>query len=358
MGLETGTYISDLNPNWPVDATDQVGEGDDHLRLLKKTILNTWPSLTGAVNLTQDQINDAALKSVENTFTSRQQFGLGTQVPNNVPYAVSRASDGLRIPAVYMSTSDNVVFGDNAQDAQINSNAQIELRVSGLGSARVLSRANGSLSIYDNGVNAWGNVAAVHKAQSFSQLQDFPGGARVPNNQFFKAQLIDSSTINVIGFSASNNFLIGNAGYPSILYGDTISFNHSGTLAAFTDTQANGSLLVYDRFGVSRKVGFRGPAWRSKTSDHALVQDDEGTILNSSVAGITYTLDQLEAFTTVRIVNRSSGNITIAEGAGVTLSTRLGGSVLTGNRTVASHSVVEISYRSSTQVDMFGNGIS
>ena len=37
MALETGTYVSDLNINNPT-ITDQIDQGDDHIRLIKKTI--------------------------------------------------------------------------------------------------------------------------------------------------------------------------------------------------------------------------------------------------------------------------------------------------------------------------------
>lgn len=63
MGLETGTYISDLNANNPVNATDVVGAGDDHLRLIKSTILNTFPNLTGAMTRTQGQLNNTLVKN-------------------------------------------------------------------------------------------------------------------------------------------------------------------------------------------------------------------------------------------------------------------------------------------------------
>ena len=59
MALETGTYISDLNAANPVGATDLKSAGDDHLRLIKATILATFPNITGAVTLTHTQINNA-----------------------------------------------------------------------------------------------------------------------------------------------------------------------------------------------------------------------------------------------------------------------------------------------------------
>jgi hypothetical protein len=56
MGLETGTYIDSLNTSNP-GATDSVAQGDDHIRLLKSTIKNTFPNLTGAMTSTHTELN-------------------------------------------------------------------------------------------------------------------------------------------------------------------------------------------------------------------------------------------------------------------------------------------------------------
>ena len=56
MGLETGTYISDLNSSNPV-AGDPVNEGDDHIRLIKSTVKATFPSVSGAVSSTHTELN-------------------------------------------------------------------------------------------------------------------------------------------------------------------------------------------------------------------------------------------------------------------------------------------------------------
>jgi microcystin-dependent protein len=42
MGLETGTYVSDLNPAWPL-GTDLESQGDDHIRLIKAVLKATFP---------------------------------------------------------------------------------------------------------------------------------------------------------------------------------------------------------------------------------------------------------------------------------------------------------------------------
>ena len=56
MALETGTYISDLVITNPVIG-DDVGQGDDHLRLVKATVKTTFPNITGAVTPTHTQLN-------------------------------------------------------------------------------------------------------------------------------------------------------------------------------------------------------------------------------------------------------------------------------------------------------------
>ena len=57
MGLEVATYISGLNASNPIHATDQVSQGDDHLRLLKSTIKASFPGITGPVLSTQVELN-------------------------------------------------------------------------------------------------------------------------------------------------------------------------------------------------------------------------------------------------------------------------------------------------------------
>lgn len=60
MALESGSYIDSLNTNNPV-ATDPLAQADDHIRLIKATIKASFPNITGAVTLTQTEIN--ALKT-------------------------------------------------------------------------------------------------------------------------------------------------------------------------------------------------------------------------------------------------------------------------------------------------------
>ena len=63
MALESATYISDLVSTNPVNSTDLVGAGDDHIRLLKSTIKATFPYVNGALTATTEQFNYLAAAS-------------------------------------------------------------------------------------------------------------------------------------------------------------------------------------------------------------------------------------------------------------------------------------------------------
>ena len=56
MPLETASYIHELEPSNPA-GTDQLAQGDDHLRLLKSVLQATFPNLTGPVTKTQAELN-------------------------------------------------------------------------------------------------------------------------------------------------------------------------------------------------------------------------------------------------------------------------------------------------------------
>ena len=62
MGLESATYISDLVTTNPT-ASDPKSAGDDHLRLIKSTLQNTFaqgtytPTIAGVTNYTTGNVN-------------------------------------------------------------------------------------------------------------------------------------------------------------------------------------------------------------------------------------------------------------------------------------------------------------
>lgn len=57
MGLENATYIHQLLEQNPT-TQDKMKQGDDHLRLLKKTIKNTFPEIKGPVLVSHETLNN------------------------------------------------------------------------------------------------------------------------------------------------------------------------------------------------------------------------------------------------------------------------------------------------------------
>lgn len=71
MALESGTYIDSLVSTNPA-ATDGLAQADDHMRLIKATILASFPNIAGAMTATHTVLNglDARVTSLEDAFTS------------------------------------------------------------------------------------------------------------------------------------------------------------------------------------------------------------------------------------------------------------------------------------------------
>ena len=76
MALDNAQFISELSITDP-PGTDPLSEGDDQIRTAKRAVFQSFPFVDKQVDLTADQLNDVALKSVTNTFTSSQLF-IGT----------------------------------------------------------------------------------------------------------------------------------------------------------------------------------------------------------------------------------------------------------------------------------------
>jgi hypothetical protein len=110
MGLETGTYISDLNSSNPV-AGDPVNEGDDHIRLVKSTVKATFPSITGAVSATHTELNlldGVTANTTELNYVDITTLGTA-QASKVVTVDASKDSTGIR----NLTVSGTITIGSN-----------------------------------------------------------------------------------------------------------------------------------------------------------------------------------------------------------------------------------------------------
>lgn len=94
MSLETGTYINSLVVTNPT-STDPKSEGDDHLRLLKSTIKNTFPNINAAVTVTDEEIN--AITTIA-SLTKKIVYGnvsASGGIVSGTGYTITKGSTGV-----------------------------------------------------------------------------------------------------------------------------------------------------------------------------------------------------------------------------------------------------------------------
>lgn len=121
MGLETGTYLDALVPTNPA-STDGLAQADDHIRLLKSTLANSFPGITGAVTATHTELNaldgitsSAAELNVldgitattaELNYTDGVTSNIQTQLNTKAPLASPTFTGTLAAPTANVTTVD------------------------------------------------------------------------------------------------------------------------------------------------------------------------------------------------------------------------------------------------------------
>lgn len=148
MALETATYTSDLVVTNPT-GSDPLAFADDHLRLIKSSIKNTFPNISGAVTKTHTQINDGLEKS-GGTMT-------GALVLSGAPTADLQASTKAYVDSVLataIAATKNVLYpvGSIYTNATNNTNPGTLLGFGTwveFGSGRVLVSQNTSDASFD-----------------------------------------------------------------------------------------------------------------------------------------------------------------------------------------------------------------
>jgi hypothetical protein len=112
MPLETATFIHELNPANPLGG-DVKSQGDDHLRLIKSTVQNTFTNVDGQVTASHTDLNKTTNivdGVVVPTFSA--QVGITTITVNNLFHVrvgnIVHVEGGLTIDVSAASASFNM----------------------------------------------------------------------------------------------------------------------------------------------------------------------------------------------------------------------------------------------------------
>ena len=149
MALETGTYISDLVSTNPA-SSDNISQGDDHIRLLKSTIKATFPNAAGPIALASAGASGAAVISVtDNTNAALRITQLGTADairvedstnPDSTPFIVDASGN------VGIGTASPSNFGGTNLQVQ-NSNIGSILWSNGTITGQLLASASAEVTV-------------------------------------------------------------------------------------------------------------------------------------------------------------------------------------------------------------------
>ena len=169
MGLETGTYLDALVPTNPV-ATDGLAQADDHIRLLKSTLANSFPSITGAVTATQGELNvlDGITSSTaelnvldgitattaELNFTDGVTSNIQTQLNTKAPLASPTFTGTLVAPTANLTTA-NVTTVDLGDWTVTQTGTNLVFSTGGVGKMKL--DASGNLTVVGN-VTGFGTI--------------------------------------------------------------------------------------------------------------------------------------------------------------------------------------------------------
>lgn len=192
MALETATYISGLVSTNPL-SSDPKSQGDDHLRLIKATILATLPNITGAVTATHTELNyvTGVTSGIQSQLNSISALASGTKALHMISAATASATlanaanqinwnwaltgasgKGLSVSETAASTA-----GAGAQDlvsiGTLAASTANPLRVTARGADAILVGRLGDVTVNAVGANLGGNSG---NALSLSAASGSSGG--------------------------------------------------------------------------------------------------------------------------------------------------------------------------------------
>jgi hypothetical protein len=108
MGLESATYIHELVDSNPIGGSDEKKQGDDHIRLIKGTLLNTFPNVEGEVTASHTELN--YLDGVTAPIEPMRGMAYSQQA---LPYSPAAGDNGT---SVDLTNAGTLTLGNLAND--------------------------------------------------------------------------------------------------------------------------------------------------------------------------------------------------------------------------------------------------
>ena len=247
MALESASWITQFNPVNPT-AVDPVGQGDDHLRMIKTVLQNSFPSTSTAAVIPNMSGNagrvfitdgtDSAWSSVIYIDTLNSRVGV-----NNVA------------PTATLDVDGSAIFNE--------SGAAVDFRIEGDTDSNLFF-VDGSTDRIGIGTNTPSRKLDVNGDASINTLRIGLGSGNIASNSVLGFQALDSNTTGIqntaVGYQALRFNTTGNynnaVGYQSLYNNTTGLYNNAFGFQALTfNTTANYNTAIGHRASYLNETG-------------------------------------------------------------------------------------------------------
>lgn len=322
MALETTTYIDGLVVTNPT-SSDNVGDGDNHIRLLKSAIKATLPSVAGAITATHTAINNAVSLSNEadsantasaivrrdasgNFTASTVTANLTGNVVGNVTGALTGTASNATLAtsatqATRLSTARDIILtGDVTGTAsfQGDSNATITTTVANNSHSHTIANITGlqtELTRIENTVSGaavaaaakWSTPRTISLAGDVTGSVSIDGSANVSLSATIADNSHDHTISNVTGLQSALNAKLSstsNAASASKL-ATPRSISLSGAITGNTQFDGSGNVTISTLSNLSTaNISDFAAASASASAAGALAAYPVGAIFTSTAA--------------------------------------------------------------------------
>lgn len=212
MALESGTYIDSLVSTNPA-ATDGLAQADDHMRLIKATILASFPNITGAMTATHTVLNglDARVTAIESGVHAS-----GTKML----FQQSTAPTGWTKDTTHDDKALRVVTG-TASSGGTNAFSTLDATASGTVSTSVTGTVAGTPLTNSHLPNNWYHKSNTPGGQYLDNYAGFNYTARAVDWNSYRIQGGGQSHSHTWSGSATSTFT-GSANALDVQYVDVI----------------------------------------------------------------------------------------------------------------------------------------
>jgi hypothetical protein len=224
MALESATYINGLVETNPT-SSDNISDGDNHIRLVKAVVKATFPNVTGAITGTHTQINDSVASVVSATNA------------NTASTLVKRDASGNFSAGTITAALTGSVTGSLSGNATSSTTAgrwttarTISLSGDASGSATIRGDANANITV------VVANNSHAHTIANVTGLQT------ALTNKVDDGQVLTNVPSNAVFTDTNTTYSVGNGGLTQINFTSALNSKLAGIEAGATADQTTAQI--------------------------------------------------------------------------------------------------------------------